>query len=1382
MQVWNARGLVTSGDVPTLHQNLDVKLEMAGLQSEGRDGPQLIGLVETWIPSSSDALWAHMGIPARWVRESLGARPSPVGGRASGGLALFADPSLGLRREHNDSTARTDCALWASIPNPTGSPGARLYIAIVYFPDQEYFKDHWRLFTASVASFQHRGSILILGDFNAYTGLETDHVPRPVAVGPQWQKDLLQAAPLPLRQTSDQAPANARGQSLCALCRDLHLLILNGRASGDVPAALTTAAKTNQTGHVVDYAVVDEALWPWIERLEVLQDHFAIPAHLATAASDHAALRLCLRCTAPPAPATPAPAPAPPLHRGQPTFPHRLGPRAQLLSAATSAAVIAKLTALTAEPLFPSPGPHTLVEVEVATQRFQSVLVAAAVEAGARHSTRPRLPPRRKASPAAATPAPRAWVTPAFLTAAAVRSAADRVVSKLEKRVSATPDDAPLRVQLAQAQDARRLARRQCESEARIAREAFRRRRAEAFVDALVGDPFLLWKRKAGPASACPCSPEEQRTHFERVVNPAAAAQPPAAPVPGPAPVSARPTLAALDGPPTLGEVTAAVRSLKLNKAADSSGISGELLRGPGPEGDDRVEAVVAALTPLLQAFYTSGLPPSLTAATLVPIYKGKGDRTSMDSYRGIALMALLAKVYAVVLTTRLTTVLEKEGLRSDLQFGFRPKRGTGDAAFVLQALVDKYVRSRQFSPKHSHLYVAFVDFSKAFDMVPRDKLWARLDALGVRGPFLEAVKLYYQSVLFRVNTAEGLSETFEANSGVKQGCPLSPVLFGCFIESLVDGLEHADVPQLDGTSVPSILYADDTTLVSRSRAGLQVLLDRLAAFCSSQGMQVNEGKTKVMIFRNGNKPPKIKDEHALKYNGTPLEIVDEFKFLGLPLFANQTKAYQNTARVLSTSAAKSYRAMWLHANDMGIEDYPSLLKLFDACVLSVAGYNAPVVTPFLSDLDWRKPDPAEELHLRFLRAALGVPKWTPKTMLYLETDRVPLRYTWLHRASSYARRLANLPPTCILHRALCESLRLPVGWAQQLYRQVTALSQPPGTGPEVPLSLTDFVTKVTARGSTLPNAGVRALRERHRSCTTSMHSPQQPRPYFTGLFPRHRELLVVTAEGAPLASAPYLRQVASLPDRSLLAGLRMLPSVRGVNVGIPDVDAPISVSSDSDSGSDSDDPAPTPAAPLAQSPTDVPGLIDLCCPGCHRASMSYDHALRCPKLAAERKRFDLAAGLSLRGCLLNSDRQFLGKLCGFIRLIRGQVVDPARKQRRVWRGGLEAFPPVVRPDPEPAAPPEDPAPAPLPAPPPPAPAPGPRLGPQELLIFDTALRMLGGLDGLRRRPVPEETLLERMHIMADRQHLEVSLPLQAVEAELAARGWTPPPAAPAPP
>ena len=83
--------------------------------------------------------------------------------------------------------------------------------------------------------------------------------------------------------------------------------------------------------------------------------------------------------------------------------------------------------------------------------------------------------------------------------------------------------------------------------------------------------------------------------------------------------------------------------------------------------------------------------------------------------------------------------------------------------------------------------FACFIDFRKAFDYVDRGLLWKKLEKH--YGNFLSALKALYSKVNCAVDVSSVLSDWFEVNSGIKQGCILSPTLFAMSIDDLVDDL-----------------------------------------------------------------------------------------------------------------------------------------------------------------------------------------------------------------------------------------------------------------------------------------------------------------------------------------------------------------------------------------------------------------------------------------------------------------------------------------------------------------------------------------------------------------------------------------------------------------
>ncbi|MCO5587382.1 hypothetical protein L7F22_041331 [Adiantum nelumboides] len=101
------------------------------------------------------------------------------------------------------------------------------------------------------------------------------------------------------------------------------------------------------------------------------------------------------------------------------------------------------------------------------------------------------------------------------------------------------------------------------------------------------------------------------------------------------------------------------------------------------------------------------------------------------------------------------------------------------------------------------------------------------------------------------VRTLEGISDLAYYTIGVKQGCPLSPTLFGMYVDEVSDYIDREGDrgAQLARTWIPLLLYADEIVLISDSPEGMQRHLDALHSFAEDSGLSVNLGKTKVMVF-----------------------------------------------------------------------------------------------------------------------------------------------------------------------------------------------------------------------------------------------------------------------------------------------------------------------------------------------------------------------------------------------------------------------------------------------------------------------------------------------------------------------------------------------------
>lgn len=276
----------------------------------------------------------------------------------------------------------------------------------------------------------------------------------------------------------------------------------------------------------------------------------------------------------------------------------------------------------------------------------------------------------------------------------------------------------------------------------------------------------------------------------------------------------------------------------------------------------------------------TGHLPDDWLIGKIKPIYKNKGDSLDPNNYRPITLLSCLGKLFTAVLNERLNNFLEENDLLNENQAGFRKHHSTTDHIFTLYALIElmKYEKKK--------LFCCFVDFSKAFDSVWRIGLWRKLINTHVNGKFLRVLQNMYLDIKSCVTIRGDDSPFFSSNRGVRQGDNISPVMFSLFLNDLEDHLisdringipiECADEQLFFYIKIFILLYADDTVILSDNEEDFQNSLHSFASYCKEWKLEINETKTKIIIFG-----ARKTNTFSFKLENHTLEIVDSYKYLG---------------------------------------------------------------------------------------------------------------------------------------------------------------------------------------------------------------------------------------------------------------------------------------------------------------------------------------------------------------------------------------------------------------------------------------------------------------------------------------------------------------------
>ena len=328
--------------------------------------------------------------------------------------------------------------------------------------------------------------------------------------------------------------------------------------------------------------------------------------------------------------------------------------------------------------------------------------------------------------------------------------------------------------------------------------------------------------------------------------------------------------------------------------------------------------------------------PISWTTGIIVPIHK-QGNLNNVDNYRGITLLSIFSKVFTSIINKRLIFWSEAMNKINEAQGGFRQGYTRVDNMFVLQSVIQRYLNTY-----NGKIYTMFVDFSKAFDSVQRQRLWALCHTNGISNKMTKLLSSIYDNVKACVRSNNILSETFDVNIGVRQGCVLSPFLFSFFINELatqiIDNCSNGIQLHPDMFHLFLLLFADDIVLISSTVRGLQRQINELEKYCRQSCLTVNMEKTKVIVFKKGGKLAKTEKWY---YMGRNVEVVNSYKYLGV-YFTRQMK-WLSHAKYASLQARKVFISILKNIKTLGDLNLTSFFRIFDTKIIPILLYGAEI-------------------------------------------------------------------------------------------------------------------------------------------------------------------------------------------------------------------------------------------------------------------------------------------------------------------------------------------------------------------------------------------------------------------------------------------------------
>ena len=372
-----------------------------------------------------------------------------------------------------------------------------------------------------------------------------------------------------------------------------------------------------------------------------------------------------------------------------------------------------------------------------------------------------------------------------------------------------------------------------------------------------------------------------------------------------------------------------------------------------------------------------------------------KGDKHLPENYRPISLTSVISKLLEHIICHTMLSHLENNNILTDLNHGFRSGYSCETQLLIT---ADDLLKAQN---NKSQVDLAILDFSKAFDTVPHDKLLHKLSSYGIKDPLLTWLTNFLTTRQMKVVLEGTQSEETHVDSGVPQGTVLGPLLFLIHIN---------DLPTRVRSQVR--LFADDCLLYRAIRnikdhIQLQEDLKALEDWAKDWGMRFNAKKCYILSINN-------KTNHFYTLNNTTLKQVTSNPYLGITI-SQDLKWTEHISKI--TSKASSMLGL-LRRN---LKSCPLQCKrtAYLSLVRSTLEYGATVWNPYKEE-DVKRLEKVQRRGARFITGDYKSTTTGCVTKMLADNDLQSLQERRKHLRLALLFKVINnkipaLPPTKFL-------------------------------------------------------------------------------------------------------------------------------------------------------------------------------------------------------------------------------------------------------------------------------------------------------------------------------------------------------------------------------
>ena len=288
----------------------------------------------------------------------------------------------------------------------------------------------------------------------------------------------------------------------------------------------------------------------------------------------------------------------------------------------------------------------------------------------------------------------------------------------------------------------------------------------------------------------------------------------------------------------TTEEVRGTINMLNSNKSPGIDGFTSEFYKAYIDELSEDIAELYN------NAFMKGILDENITEGIITLLYK-KNCPSHIKNWRPISLLNIDYKILSKLMANRLKPIMKKL-IKKHQSCGVKGRSIHDNIETVIKLM--EYVNEYAW---RDGCYLLCVDLEKAFDRIEHQYMYSTLAKFGLGNRFIKWVKLMYTDIRSQVLINGHLSNKIKIERSVRQGCPLSMLLFVLCNEPLLNQIELNEKIEgyklPGGTNLKSMAYADDTSFIITKENEIEEIVEQYRMFRKASGEKINIEKTEIL-------------------------------------------------------------------------------------------------------------------------------------------------------------------------------------------------------------------------------------------------------------------------------------------------------------------------------------------------------------------------------------------------------------------------------------------------------------------------------------------------------------------------------------------------------